>query len=170
MYFLSGSVRGGNCSGSFRGNVITVMLSRFSVEEELSLDKFDNSEELEELEELFGVFRLFFQLWTVFFLTLFNHTRRGSTISTSRFHRSFSYCIFFLSSLLEEAGGFDVFDNASDQHSVSVTFEDSFALSGHGLYGALSSGAGSSLTGDAEEFSFFHAPVIFLLCGGVAGL
>jgi hypothetical protein len=68
MYFLSGSVRGGNCSGSFRGNVITVMLSRFSVEEELSLDKFDNSEELEELEELFGVFRLFFQLWTeVFF-------------------------------------------------------------------------------------------------------
>jgi len=36
------------------------MLSRFSVEEELSLDEFDDSEELEELEELSGVFMLFF--------------------------------------------------------------------------------------------------------------
>jgi len=36
------------------------MLSLFSVEEELSLDKFDDSEETEELEELSGVFRLFF--------------------------------------------------------------------------------------------------------------
>jgi hypothetical protein len=57
--------------------------------------------------------------------------------------------------LLGETGEFDAFDNTSDQHSVSFTFEDSFALSGHGLYGALSAGAGSSLTGDAEEFSFF---------------
>ena len=62
MYFLSGSVRGGNCSGSFRGNVVTVMLSRFAVEEELSLDEFDDSEETEELKEFSGVFRLFFQL------------------------------------------------------------------------------------------------------------
>jgi hypothetical protein len=36
------------------------MLSRFSVEEELSLDEFDDSEEPEELEELSRVFRLFF--------------------------------------------------------------------------------------------------------------
>jgi len=36
------------------------MLSRFSVEEELSLDESDESEELENLEELSGVFRIFF--------------------------------------------------------------------------------------------------------------
>jgi len=38
------------------------MLSLFSVEEELSLDEFDDSEETEELKEFSGVFRLFFQL------------------------------------------------------------------------------------------------------------
>jgi hypothetical protein len=36
------------------------MLSPFFVEEELSLDEFDDSEEPEELEELSRVFRLFF--------------------------------------------------------------------------------------------------------------
>ena len=58
--FLSGSVRGGNCSRLFRDNVVTIMLPRFSVEEELSLDESDESEELENLEELSGVFRIFF--------------------------------------------------------------------------------------------------------------
>ena len=137
----------------------------FSVEEVLLDVDSDDPEELDELEELSEVFERCFLTAT---LEIFG----GVSFITLRVP---SPPLFFMgrpsvSGFFEAAEGFNDLDNASDQQSFSLIFEGSRARVCQGLYGGFSGGAVRSLIGDEEEFCFFQAPVIFLLCGGVPGL